>query len=442
MTPAVLSVLAAALTVARASPAASPPRAGLSPSVLLFDNAQRGAPLMHMPPPAAISLRAEDLHEVLARILRVPSPVAPAAERRLPAADAFREPATNLLVLVGGQEASADATAVAAAAALNRAAARAAAFAIEGAAVGARGSSEDEQQRERDAFAWLPRAVVRARGRGDAICAAVHREACEHAGADAVFWDGASRAFRYRRATGAGVSATDVELQGELWLSLAQALGSGEGGAGVPAEGEGEADASTSTVERALLRSLHRLPRLQRGPAAPAPPSLLTVHVRSAAGAAEVGALCAGMAAAVPGALAGQVVTQASALPAPHAGVAAGRRLAAAAAPASAADPPRRRLADQGYHPQTPQYATAYSTTPTTRYWDPACVAARAQGGMAYAMAGCPPSSSDIAGYQVALWTAVGLGTAVLAAACALVNMDVGKDPLLYARFSVDSGAP
>ena len=53
----------------------------------------------------------------------------------------------------------------------------------------------------------------------------------------------------------------------------------------------------------------------------------------------------------------------------------------------------------------------------------------------------CPPSTSEIAAVQIALWTSLGLIGVLLLAVSALFGMDVGKDPLLYARFSVGSGA-
>ena len=49
----------------------------------------------------------------------------------------------------------------------------------------------------------------------------------------------------------------------------------------------------------------------------------------------------------------------------------------------------------------------------------------------------CPPSTSEIAAVQIALWTTLGLIGVMLLAVSALFGMDVGKDPLLYARFSV-----
>ena len=54
---------------------------------------------------------------------------------------------------------------------------------------------------------------------------------------------------------------------------------------------------------------------------------------------------------------------------------------------------------------------------------------------------GCPPTTADIASYQVGLWTSVALIGVLYLALAALFDMDVGKDPLLYARFSVGGGS-
>ena len=51
------------------------------------------------------------------------------------------------------------------------------------------------------------------------------------------------------------------------------------------------------------------------------------------------------------------------------------------------------------------------------------------------------PTTAAIASYQVGLWTSVALLGVLYLALAALFDMDVGKDPLLYARFSVGGGA-
>jgi hypothetical protein len=45
---------------------------------------------------------------------------------------------------------------------------------------------------------------------------------------------------------------------------------------------------------------------------------------------------------------------------------------------------------------------------------------------------------SEIANYQICLWTGVVLVLAVLSAVCCLVNMDIRPDSLLYAKFQAD----
>lgn len=46
---------------------------------------------------------------------------------------------------------------------------------------------------------------------------------------------------------------------------------------------------------------------------------------------------------------------------------------------------------------------------------------------------------SDIAGFQIALWTSIMLATILLIAACCMCNMPIGKDSLLYAKFQADT---
>jgi hypothetical protein len=45
---------------------------------------------------------------------------------------------------------------------------------------------------------------------------------------------------------------------------------------------------------------------------------------------------------------------------------------------------------------------------------------------------------SEIANYQICLWTGVVLVLAVLSAVCCLINMDIRPDSLLYAKFQAD----
>ena len=375
-----------------------------------------------------------------ARAHRVGAPAprgvsARSSARVLPAADAFRVPTTHLVVVV---DAHADPEMAYGPSGSVR-------YDIDDGNMPYPGAAAADAQN--DTFvegppAWLPSAVATARGASAVTCVAVAREACSAAPAGSVrmHWDDAAGAW-WRSDTGAH------------WLPLADASRVlREGGGSAATYDLSDARQRAFAMEVAMLRSLPRLGAAGVDGVAPSASGssatgdlrshLLLVHVSAARAVAEANT----SAAAVRGAcaalaqhmreqdldLVGQVLVTRNAEGSSNQLSAARRRLVEAADGPAASYSPLPHFLD-------PQAAkVAYTNTTCTnrltsgQFYDPA------QGLVDVA---CPPSTSEIAAVQIALWTSLGLIVVLLLAVSALFGMDVGKDPLLYARFSVGSGA-
>lgn len=432
--------------------------AAASSHMWLYENSAPGSPLVHVPAEAQRpALNGDELAAALARLLRVPpsaTAAAAAAGKRLPSADVFNRADANVLLSVDGL-----AEPVHFGGAVGGGGAR---FDLQLVADGGVSGNAAEVEGEAlfGSLATLPAAVSSGGARVAHIA-----------------WDADGGVFR------------DMQQGGGVWL------GAEEVAAAVAAAGSADAEAGAPCLrEAALLRVLPaRWAEQQRrwggsrsaSRGGDVSPDLLMLHLSGAAaaqrefgvGSAQHRAAERVLSGAVRGALGaltltltqqqqqqqqaavggGSALAAAAPLTAqllaihgvrPTSVSAGARRLLSATAAstdgmaAGLGDYPRRRLAAGDLNPfpalQPPKVSWAASATclgngdGTFRkgFVDPAAEAT-----------GCPPTTAVIAEYQVGLWTAVALIGILYLALAALFDMDVGKDPLLYARFSVGGGA-